>query len=89
MAVVPETPNETEAKNTINCIICKREIPSGDYCKYHQQAYQNLKEKYSEWLEAFSELTFAEYLQKLIANPDTGLWVKEVAEDLVKKGNEK
>ena len=86
---MPETPNETEGKNIISCTICKKEIPSGDYCKYHQEAYQNLKEKYNEWLEAFGELTFTEYLQKLIVNPDTGLWVKEVAEDLAKKENEK
>ena len=89
MILLPETPNETETKNTINCSICKKEIPSGDYCKYHQEAYQNLKEKYNEWLEAFGELTFTEYLQKLLANPDTGLWVKEVAEDLAKKEIEK
>ncbi|MDD1776589.1 MAG: hypothetical protein LUQ65_00345 [Candidatus Helarchaeota archaeon] len=86
---MPETPNETEGKNSINCIICNKEIPSGDYCKYHQEAYQNLKENYNEWLEAFGELTFDEYLQKLLANPDTGLWVKEVAENLAKKEKEK
>ena len=89
MILVPETPNEAEEKTIISCTICKREIPLGDYCKYHQEAYQNLKEKYDEWLEAFGELTFVEYLQKLIANPDTGLWVKEVAENLVQKVTKK
>jgi len=87
--LVPETPNEAEEEKITTCIICKREIPLGDYCKYHQEAYRNLKEKYDEWLEAFGELTFVEYLQKLIENPDTGLWVKEVAEDLEKKVNKK
>jgi len=86
---VPKSNNDSEEQSIKTCTICSREIPSGDYCKYHEEAYKNLKEKYEEWLEAYGELSFSDYLQKVIQNPETGIWAKEVAEELAKKENEK
>jgi len=86
---MPKSNIDAEEQSIKTCTICDREISSGNYCKYHEEAFQNLQEKYDEWLEAYGELSFLDYLQKVIQNPETGIWAKEVAEDLVKKENEK
>lgn len=46
-------------------------------------------ENYEDWQEAYGELTFLEYLQKIIENPATGVWAKDVAEVLLKQEDSK
>ncbi len=65
------------------CLICDREKESEKYCKYHQKAYKNIMESFDDWQEAYGELSFSEYLQKIIENSATGTWAKEVAEKLL------
>ena len=86
---MPKSNNDAEEQSVKVCTICGREIASGEYCKYHEEAYQTLQEKYTEWLEAYGELSFSDYLQKVIQLSETGIWAKEVAEDIAKKENEK
>jgi hypothetical protein len=71
------------------CSICEREKVSEEYCKYHDMAHQNVQYSYQEWEDAYGKLSLEDYLQKIIDNPATGIWAKEVAEDLLKKGREK
>ncbi len=80
--------NGTPKENSKICVICEREIEDlgeNNYCKYHNTAYHNVMESYDEWQEGYGELSFSEYLKKLIDNPATGNWAKEVAEELLKR----
>jgi hypothetical protein len=49
-----------------------------DYCENHQSAYVNIKKEYNNWQSAMN-ITFQEYLKKIIENENTGEWAKEVA----------
>jgi hypothetical protein len=82
---VPKSENDIDKKDLKVCIICERPCASGDYCKYHADAYQNVMQYYDEWKEAYGELSFKEYLQKVIDNPATGIWACEVSEKLLEK----
>ncbi len=74
-----------EDKKQQGCIICDREKISENYCKYHEKAYENVMAAFHDWQEGYGELSFIEYLQKIIENPATGDWAREVAEDLLRK----
>lgn len=82
---LPKGKDQDEKMDSAGCLVCDREKESEKYCKYHQKAFQNLQESYDEWETAFGKLSFAEYLQKLIENSATGIWVREVAELLLKE----
>jgi len=69
----------------MTCPVCGRESPES-YCDFHKTAYDNLVKTYSEWKEAM-DISWDKYLRIVIDNPGTGLWVVEVAKDLLKKGN--
>ena len=86
---MPKAKKNAKEKDLQVCLICEREIASGDYCEYHEKAYQNVMKNYDDWQEAYGELTFSEYLQKVIANSATGFWAKEVAEALLEKEKKK
>lgn len=66
------------------CEVCKR-VGKGTFCEYHAKAYYNIIEQYKYWKEAYEELTWEEYLTKLIENPENGKWVKELAKYLISK----
>lgn len=66
------------------CEICKK-IGNEPFCEYHAKAYNNIVKYYRYWKEAYDELSWEEYLTKLIENPENGKWVKEVAKYLISK----
>ena len=68
----------------MKCKICSRQAqpqPQNDYCELHQKAYENLQKKFQEWKKA-SNIEWKGYLQEVAKNPLTGIWAKEVAENL-------
>jgi len=65
----------------MRCEICGREA-SSQLCDSHKKAYENLVEKYKVWKEA-ADITWTEYLNEILRNPNSGLWVKEVAKQLL------
>ena len=66
-----------------SCRLCKRErAPSSTLCKYHLAAKKNIEAGYNLWSEAYGNVTWKEYLQKLGNNAETGQWAKEVAKML-------
>ena len=71
----------------MKCEICGRETNS-EFCELHKKAYENLIEKYELWKRA-SNITWTEYLKKILTNPNAGLWVKEVAQQLLRDGSSK
>jgi len=48
----------------------------------HQTAYESLQKKFESWQKA-TGIEWKNYLQEVAKNPLTGLWAKEVAENLL------
>lgn len=69
----------------MKCKICSREAQtqtSSQYCDLHQKAYENLLKKFEIWKKA-SNMEWDEYLKQVAKNPLTGIWAKEVAENIL------
>ncbi len=71
----------------MKCVICNREADKEDYCELHAKAYESIVEKHDVWKRAL-EISWKEYLSEIIKNSLTGEWAKEVAEYLIKSGEE-
>ena len=44
----------------------------------HHDAFLNLKQKYETWVYAYGQISWQEYLNKLITMNEVGVWVKDV-----------
>ncbi len=72
----------------MNCLICGANTNErSDYCENHLSAYINLKEAYNEWKKAM-DITWQEYLKRVIENENTGEWVRELAIHLLNENLE-
>ena len=65
----------------MKCRVCSREAVA-KYCELHEKAYRNIVQKYDDWKKAM-DISWKEYLNESAKNPYTGLWAKEVAEQLI------
>jgi hypothetical protein len=70
-------------EEAIMCVVCGTKDEK-KYCKRHQSAYENLVKTYDIWQRA-TELSWDEYLGKVIENEFTGFWAREVAQRLKTK----
>jgi hypothetical protein len=69
------------------CVICGRTAVNGsDYCRYHQDALDNLQSAYEHWRNA-NEVSWEEYIERLCQIEETGRWVLDVAEH-IKSGDD-
>jgi len=69
----------------LKCKVCSREAQSqSEYCELHEKAYQNIRQRFEVWKKA-SDVEWKEYLKEVAKNPLTGLWAREVAENLLSK----
>ena len=64
----------------MQCKICKRIAQDSGFCGYHKAARDALKKGYGAWKEAYSQMPWDEYLQRVKAIENTGQWVREVIE---------
>ena len=72
------------SKSLTSCIICNQDtIGTANYCKKHNRALERLREGYELWRKALDELPMNEYLDRIMNNPFTGIWVQEVIESLI------
>jgi hypothetical protein len=63
--------------------VCSREAnEKGEYCELHTKAYENILRKYDKWKKAL-DIAWRDYLNEIINNPLTGIWAKEVAQQLL------
>jgi len=64
----------------MQCKLCERKVRVGgkSLCGYHQGAVDNLKRGYKAWNEAYSGISWREYLNRVKTLGDTGQWTKEV-----------
>jgi hypothetical protein len=56
--------------------------PQSKYCGLHEKAYENIRKKFENWKSALN-IEWRNYLQEVAKNPSTGVWAKEVAENLL------
>lgn len=63
------------------CEICGRKAESR-FCELHEQAHANLLKSYDAWKKAM-KASWTEYLEEIQKNPYAGVWVREVAENLL------
>ena len=71
----------------MKCKVCSREAktqPQSEYCELHQKAYENIQRKSERWKSALN-IEWREYLNEIKKNPLTGIWAKEVAENLLSR----
>ena len=69
----------------MKCKVCSREAqtqPLSKYCELHDKAYENLQKKFEVWKNA-SNIEWRNYLREVARNPLTGIWAREVAENLL------
>jgi len=69
----------------LKCKVCSREAqahPPSEYCELHEKAYQNIRLKFEGWKKALN-IEWEEYLNEIAKSPLTGIWAKEVAENLL------
>lgn len=63
----------------MNCQLCRRKAESYGLCRYHVAARDELKKGYERWREAYSGMSWKEYLNRVKRLDTTGHWVREVA----------
>ncbi len=64
----------------MQCKICKRMAKNNGFCAYHGAARDALKKGHAAWKQAYSGMSWDEYLQRVKAIENTGQWVREVIE---------
>jgi hypothetical protein len=70
----------------ISCRLCQRKAnEKGEFCTYHLAAMDALVSGYDSWKEAYSDLTWLQYLTRVKQLKGTGEWVNEVIEFEMKK----
>jgi hypothetical protein len=64
--------------------VCSKEADEkSTYCELHAKAYENILCKHNKWKKALENITWKDYLNKIIKNPLTGESAKEVALQLL------
>jgi hypothetical protein len=64
------------------CSICGRvALGELEFCRYHQEALDNLQSSYDTWRKA-SGASWEEYIEMLCQIDETGRWVRDVAEQI-------
>ena len=64
----------------MKCRLCRREAERESVlCVFHTKAREALREGYGRWCDAYGELSWKEYLNRVIRNGETGEWAAEVA----------
>ena len=65
----------------MKCRLCNKEAVL-DLCRFHEGARRKVEAGYSAWVEAYGEMKWKDYLDKVKHNEQTGQWAKEIAEML-------
>jgi hypothetical protein len=64
----------------VGCRLCRRKAEIDSLCRYHFDARDELKKGYERWRDAYSSMSWREYLDRIKRLDGTGQWVKEVAD---------
>ena len=61
-----------------NCKACKKEARADGLCSHHAEARDALKRAFPAWQEAYSGMSWEDYLNRVKILDETGQWIKEV-----------
>jgi hypothetical protein len=65
----------------MKCKLCQRQVEGkSEFCIHHRAAEEMLMNAYSIWRNAYGELSWSEYLDKVKQLKGTGQWVNEIIE---------
>lgn len=67
------------ASPTAFCLICSQ-ATSGKYCDYHSKSFAKLASGYESWKKALGEISWEDYLRKLLELRETGSSIRDVIE---------
>jgi hypothetical protein len=67
----------------LKCKVCNREAQN-KYCELHEKTYANIMREFGTWKNA-ADMSWEQYLNEIVKNEFTGIWAKEVAEQLLKE----
>jgi len=65
----------------MKCPVCGREAVT-DLCRYHVEAKGKVEVAYPHWVKAYGNMGWEDFLDNVKRNPQSGQWVKEIAEFL-------
>ena len=65
------------AFSTSFCSICS-EMTSGKYCAYHRRSFDKLVSCYQSWKRALGEISWRDFLRKVIELQDTGSSIRDI-----------
>ena len=71
----------------MKCRICKRDAieHNSGFCLYHNECITKIEADFEKWQQAYGELNWQTYLQRLSERPETGNWTKECCYFLKKR----
>ncbi len=65
----------------MKCRLCRRETErESALCVYHGKAREALRAGYERWSDAYGELSWRKYGNRIKGRPETGQWVKDVTD---------
>lgn len=63
----------------MSCKLCKRAAKDvSGLCRYHSSASTELRNSYVVWNDAYSGMSWKDYLHRVKTAEGTGRWVREV-----------
>lgn len=72
----------------MKCELCQREaVAEEKLCQYHRMAKESLVSNFKRWQEAYGDLSWKEYCERLLKLQETGVWVKEIATHMLNKNS--
>ena len=67
------------ASPTAFCLVCSR-TTSGKYCEYHSKSFDKFTSGYEFWKSALGEISWEDYLRKLLELQETGSSIRDIIE---------
>jgi hypothetical protein len=61
------------------CLICSR-ATADKYCEYHYKSFDKLISNYASWKRVLGDISWVDYLTKLLDLQETGSSIKDIIE---------
>ena len=71
-------------KPSEECLVCGRESIENRLCSFHSLGLKQLEDSYLEWVRRGVNVSFREYVKKIASSRSAGVFVKEVAQAMLK-----
>ena len=75
MGAAPVVPDPGKKR----CALCERIAKEAEYCSYHERAFSSLKIAFKKWKEAYTNISWERYLERILELEETGDWARQVA----------